>query len=84
MEELLSDCRLVLIKQDGSDGIAYHPVKDKKSISIGSDPYCDIRINHEDVHRKHLMIYVDSNGKVNLFMRRSASCYSLAFLLFLL
>jgi len=66
MEEPLSNCRLVLIKQDGSDGIAFCPDKNKKNISVGSDPSCDIRIQHEEAHSQHFLIYVGSTGKIKL------------------
>lgn len=62
--ESLADCLLVILKTNGEDGLKYWPPKDKKKIFVGSDPTCDIRINHDLIKNKHFSIYIDSFGKV--------------------
>ena len=65
MEEPLSNCRLVLMK-DGKDEIVFKPTQEKKCIYVGEDIQCDIRIVNEDVARKHFVICIGSSGKVKV------------------
>lgn len=60
----LSHSRVFLLNGDGSDRIAYAVPKGKQKIVFGSDPNCDIRLNHPDVGHKHFSIYTDKTGKV--------------------
>jgi FHA domain len=69
----LGDSRLVIINTEtNSDGIIFIPTKE--TVSVGTDINCDIRINHNDILRKHFEIYY-SDGKVKVKKFASLSSF---------
>ncbi|KAI3437873.1 hypothetical protein D9Q98_000319 [Chlorella vulgaris] len=54
--------KLVIVGKDGFQDLEF-PI-DKKSILIGRDHSCDIRIVNKEISRKHAEVYVEDNGAV--------------------
>lgn len=54
--------KLIIVGKEGCADLEF-PL-DKKSILIGRDHSCDIRIVNKEISRKHAEVYVEDNGAV--------------------
>lgn len=75
----LCDSRLVILSNDGTDGLVFDGKSDKPSIMVGFDINCDIRMKQKGIRDQHFCIYKSLTGKV-ICDRRKASLF--VFLLF--
>ena len=55
--------KLLIVGKDGNSQLEF-PL-DKKSIMIGREASCDIRIVNKEVSRKHCELYTEDNGTVS-------------------
>lgn len=75
LEMALAESRLIILTDDGSDGIIYQPPKDKHLIDVGSDIACDIRYIQDEVRRKHFRIYLSNFGQVGSISDFRLHCF---------
>lgn len=74
-----SENRLIFLNDEGSETMALLPSPISNNIIVGSAPYCNVRLQIDEMLDEHFIIYQNDEGRVRIHFFH----YCDVFLLFL-